>query len=61
LADFDGVTIPGVIEDKQADRLRVRLAEPWTDQSGQSSESVWLTPDRLRAYIGETPDRTLPS
>jgi hypothetical protein len=53
LAILDGVRIPGVIQDQQEGKLLVQLSQPWVDATGQSSDSVWLTPDRLEAYIEE--------
>jgi hypothetical protein len=55
LARVGGAQIPGVIEDKQDNRLLVRLAEPWVDETGRQSDEAWLTPDQLDPSIeGET-------
>ena len=53
LADFHGAQIPGVIEDKRDDALLVRLAQPWTDETGEATDSAWLSPGRLSPQLGQ--------
>lgn len=48
-----GVAIPGVIEDKKNDKFQVKLAEPWSDETGRSSDNLWTEPDKLEAFIEE--------
>jgi hypothetical protein len=60
LADVRGAPVPGVIEGQEGGRFLVRLAQPWTDESGESQESVWLSPDQLRVNVGEPTDHMLP-
>lgn len=47
LVDMNGAQIPGVIEDKQEGKVLVRLSQPWADETGQTSDEAWLTPDKL--------------
>lgn len=47
LADCRGVRVPGVIEDEEGGQFRVRLSEPWVDETGQSSDSVLLPASSL--------------
>lgn len=53
LADYNGAQIPGVVEDVQNGKAYVRLAEPWVDETGQKSDTVWIPTDRLSLYIDE--------
>lgn len=48
-----GVEIPGVIEDQKDDQFQIKLAQPWTDESGNQSPDVWCNPDKLEAYVEE--------
>jgi hypothetical protein len=54
LVDMRGALIPGVIDDRDGDRLSVHLAEPWSDESGIPSDSVTVGADQLRPYLEET-------
>lgn len=49
----NGMQVPGVIEDTRGDQFQVKLAEPWADESGRSSDDMWVTPDRLDPSIEE--------
>jgi hypothetical protein len=53
LVNFDGAQVPGVIQDEGEGRFQIRLAEPWANETGQKSDTIWCTPDRLEAYIEE--------
>jgi hypothetical protein len=53
LADINGARIPGVVEARDGDRLLVRLAEPWTDATGRTSDEAWLTSDKLDPSLDE--------
>jgi hypothetical protein len=53
LADVDGAQIPGVIEDRQGDKLLVRLSEAWVDGTGKKSDEAWLTADKLDPSLEE--------
>lgn len=48
-----GVHVPGVIEDQRDNQFQVRLAQPWTDESGATSGELWTSTDKLEAYIEE--------
>ena len=48
-----GVHIPGVIEDERSGQFQVRLAQPWTDESGNQKPDMWTDPDKLEAYVAE--------
>lgn len=48
-----GVDIPGVIEDQKQGQFQVRLAQPWTDETGAKSGDLWCSPDKLEAYVEE--------
>lgn len=48
-----GVDIPGVIEDHRGSEFQVKLAQPWTDESGNQNVDMWTGPDKLEAYIEE--------
>jgi hypothetical protein len=48
-----GVDIPGVIEDERSGQFQVRLAQPWTDESGNQNADMWADPGKLDAYIQE--------
>lgn len=54
LATIGGAQIPGVVEDEQNGRLRVRLSQPWVDETGRQSTEAWLEPGDLSAYLEET-------
>lgn len=60
LADFGGVPVPGIIEGKEEARFLVHLAQPWTDDTGQTSETVWVSADQLTVNVGEPSDHILP-
>lgn len=51
LARLGGTPIPGVIEATEGERYLVRLAEPWADESGQTSDEAWVTADKLDPSI----------
>ena len=40
LVDVNGARVPGVVESTQGDQIEVMLAQPWTDESGNSTHSV---------------------
>lgn len=48
-----GVDIPGVIEDQREGEFQVRLAQAWTDDSGNQNADMWVDPSKLEAYIEE--------
>jgi hypothetical protein len=48
-----GVDIPGVIEDQKDGRFQVKLAQPWTDETGSQNADLWCSPDKLEAYVEE--------
>jgi hypothetical protein len=47
----EGVHIPGVIEDAREGQFQVKLAQPWSDETGRSSDDMWASPDQLEAFI----------
>jgi hypothetical protein len=53
LAKLGGAQIPGVIQDEKDGKFQVRLAEPWSDETGRRSDLAWLTADQLEAYLEE--------
>lgn len=58
LLDINGAQIPGVIADEQGGRFQVQLAEPWVDESGGRSDTVWADSGQLQAYIEESSSGT---
>lgn len=60
LADFGGAQIPGVIEGTQDAQLLVRLAQPWTDETGRPTDTALLAADRLSPLEDETSPDLLP-
>lgn len=48
-----GVDIPGVIEDHREGQFQVRLAQPWTDETGAQTGDLWTGTDKLEAYVSE--------
>lgn len=60
LADFGGAQIPGVIESIEDERLYVRLAQPWADETGKESDTAWLTPDQVAPSMGDSGTVQLP-
>lgn len=48
-----GVDIPGVIEDQREGQFQVRLAQPWTDETGAQTGDLWTGTDKLEAYVSE--------
>lgn len=53
LVNFDGAQIPGVIEDEPGGKYVIRLAQPWADETGNTSDTATVGADRLSAYINE--------
>ena len=53
LVDMGTARVPGVITDKQGDRLVVSLAEPWADETGNKADGVTVEANRLEPYIEE--------
>ncbi len=60
LADFGGAQIPGVIEGTQDGQLLVRLAQPWTDETGRQTDNALLSADQLSPIQDETSPDLLP-
>lgn len=54
LVNLNGAQIPGVIEDEKNNQWMVRIAQPWTDESGRQSDEVWVTQERLTPSREET-------
>jgi hypothetical protein len=48
-----GVDIPGVIEDEREGKFQVRLAQPWTDESGNQNPDMWTDLAQLDAQLDE--------
>jgi hypothetical protein len=63
LVDMNGAQVPGVVEDTQGNQISVRLAEPWTDETGQGSESISVPADRLSPQVSGEPagEQALPA
>lgn len=53
LADLGGAQIPGVIVANDGDRYLVQLSQPWTDETGQQSNTFALAADRLSLAIDQ--------
>lgn len=51
LVDMGTAQVPGVIIDTQEDAVTVRLSEPWSDETGQASDTVSVDTSKLTTYI----------
>lgn len=47
LAHLGGASVPGVVESVEGDQISVMLAQPWTDEQGNSTHSMSLSPDKI--------------
>lgn len=53
LATINGAQFPGVVEDTEEDRVLVRVAQPMRLESGDVTDSVWLSPNQLDRSLNE--------
>lgn len=53
LVDFNAAMIPGVIQDQKDGNFQVRLAKPWADAEGDTSDTAWVGPDKLSPSLEE--------
>ncbi len=53
LVAFEDAQVPGVIQDTPNGQYVVQLAQPWSDEAGNHSDTATVGPDRLSAYINE--------
>jgi hypothetical protein len=61
LVDMSGALVPGVIEEHRGDQCVVRLAQAWSDASGQRSDSVTVPTASLQPGEDAGPAGTLPA
>lgn len=54
LATVRGAQIPGVITDVQGERILVQVSQPWTDETGQPTDTLALTPKDLSPAIDQS-------
>jgi hypothetical protein len=53
LVDFAGAGIPGVIEASEGGRYLVRLSQPWADETGSKTDTVWVESNRISGFINQ--------
>lgn len=54
LAKHDGNLIPGVVAEVKEEMFLVKLAEPYVEQNGETTDEVWANPNDVTRILDDS-------